>query len=88
MKFENFEIFKSFIEKNLKMPFGTYDFDACIADFEKQIGETKCYELKSWETVSGNPETIVFERIDRFYIDGKEVPPCDDFDYVETAIIF
>lgn len=88
MKFENIEIFKTFIESNLKMPFGTYDFSACVADFERQVNESETYELSGSETNSGEPESIGFERVDRFYIDGKEVPPCDDFDFVETTIIF
>lgn len=90
MKFENLDVFKTFIEENLKMPFGTYNFNACVSDFERRVEETGVnhYELSSSETISGNPETITFERIDRFYVDDEEVSPCDDFDYVETTIIF
>lgn len=90
MKFENLHVFKAFIEANLKTPFGVYNFSAYAADFERQVEETGAnhYELSSADTISGNPETISFERIDRFYVDDEEVPPCDDFDYIETTIIF
>lgn len=87
MKFENLEKFNEFLEENMKLE---YDLNACISDFERQIGETGAenYELRGFETKSGNPECISFERIDHYILDGKEVEPCDDFDEVETTIIF
>lgn len=67
MKFENVEIFSDFLEKNLKTAAGGYTLDACLADLERQIGETGAdhYELSSHETFSGWPETISFERVDQ-----------------------
>ena len=89
MKFENIEKFRAFLDENLKNHL-TYNFNAFVGDFERQIEETgvERYELSGSKTVSGWPEGISFERIDKFIIDGKEVPPCDDFDSIETTIIF
>lgn len=91
MEFKNIDVFRKFIEKNLKMPYGCYDLNACIADFEKKVSETGSYsyELGPYETNSGLPECIYFERVDKFFLDDEEVDPAEnDFDYAKTTIIF
>lgn len=94
MEFKNIEVFKRFLDEKLKKPYGCYDFNACIADFEKQVAETGSYELRPYETVSGLPESLPFDKVDRFFLIGEngesvEVDPAeDDFDYAEITIIF
>ena len=77
MTIKNIEKFRSFLDEHLNA--ACYDFDACLADLERQIGETGAdhYELSSHETLSGQPETISFERVDE--------PDGDGF---ITAVIF
>lgn len=91
MKYENIEKFRAFLNKNLKSTY--YDFNEFINELEQKIGETGAshYELNSLETKSGNPETISFERIDRFFLDGMEINIYEadgTFDDIETTIIF
>ena len=90
MEIKNIERFKEFLDENLKTTCGTYDFEACLEDLETQVMETgsDTYELSGFETKSGNPELIRFEKTERFFKDGEEVTPCDDFDEIKTTIIF
>lgn len=91
MNYKNKEIFEKFLSENMNKP---YNIDACYEDFERQIGASgsSSYELPGHETKSGHPESIYFERKDHFFLDEKEIPQekigDNDFDYVETTIIF
>lgn len=89
MNFKNLEKFQTFLEKNLNT--SHVEINICLEDFKKQIGASggTDYELSSYETKSGKPEIISFERIDRYFLDDEEVDPGEnDFDYAETTIIF
>lgn len=90
MKYENIEKFKAFLDENLRQPYGYYNFAAFLEDFERDLGvsSSSSYELSPFETKSRNPETIMFEREDHFLCGEKEVDPDDDWDTVETTIIF
>lgn len=62
-KLVNLEKIAEFFQKNLKMPYGVYDLNACIEDVIVQRGASGCniYELSSFETKSGNPECYSYE---------------------------
>ena len=58
IRIENTEKLEAWLEENLKMPFGDYDINAVMDEIENQRGASGSnhYELRSWETKSGNPE--------------------------------
>ena len=81
MKYTNIENLTAWIEKNLKMPCGSYDLDVVLDDIWNQYcasGST-CYELGSHETVSGNPECYSYD---------VEVFHNEDTDVYESTFIF
>ena len=96
MNYKNIEIFKKWLEKELKAE--VFNFDAYLDDLTNQndcngvkevggkfYGE---YELSSTETKSGRPELISFEVYFKF-LKGEEVVDCeDDYEEVETTITF
>ncbi|MHC1786146.1 MAG: hypothetical protein AB9880_03675 [Christensenellales bacterium] len=67
MKFDK-QAFKTWLEENLKDDgkgdiWLTHNFDAYCDDLEKsyrEIGQPR-YELKRYETASGNPEEFTYE---------------------------
>ena len=77
-----------------------YNKESCWDDFEENLNNgTDHYELKGFETKTGNPETISFHKEYKYYmLDGREIEvnddtesvpsDLDDFDYVETIIEF
>jgi hypothetical protein len=89
MTFENLEKFQAFLEENLNTPHA--DINDYLEDLKEQVGASggANYELSPFKTKSGNPENIGFERIDKYFLDGAVVEPVENnFDYVETTIIF
>ena len=60
--FINTEKFEDFLNENMKQFF---DLNACYDDLELAVNSgSNSYELKSYETKSGRPETIDFHRVD------------------------
>lgn len=88
MEYKNIEVFEKFLADNFNAP--VYDIKPFLDELELQIGDigSNCYELSGRKTKSGNPEVICFEREDVYFIGGKPVEPCDDFDYIESTITF
>ncbi|MEG1874564.1 MAG: hypothetical protein RR185_03265 [Angelakisella sp.] len=88
MEYKNIEVFEKFLSDNFNAP--VYDIKPFLDELELQTSATGSnhYELSGHETKSGNPKQICFEREDVYFIDGKPVEPCDDFDYIESTIIF
>lgn len=96
-KIINAERFEEFLAENMKKP---YDMEACWDDFEEKLNNsTNNYELKGYETKSGNPECISFYTDYKYHmLDGRivevnedtETVPSDldDFDYVEIIVEF
>lgn len=96
MEFVNVEKFRKFLKENLKPERAKY-LDTTFTDwldtfeYQVEISGSADFELLGSETKSKQPKLISFERIDKFYLDDKEVNPDDTdgaFDYVETTIIF
>jgi len=61
MTFKNTDNFMRWLTANLKAE--QFEPEKFLKDLDKQYGETgmTVYELRSYETKSGNPETISFE---------------------------
>ncbi len=97
VKVVNAERFEEFLARYMKKP---YDTEACWDDFEEKLNNsTNNYELRGYETKSGNPECISFYKDYKYHmLDGRivevnedtETVPSDldDFDYVETIVEF
>lgn len=81
MAYKNIENLTAWIEKTMKMPYGSYDLDAVLEDVERQhnASGSTTYELDSHETVSGNPEYYSYE---------VEVECDKETDIYETTFIF
>lgn len=81
MEYKNLDKFKQWIEKNLKMPYGCYDLDACLKEVWMQhcSGGSTNYELSPYETNSGYPECYDYE-IEEIY--------DEEYDCWEITIIF
>ncbi len=61
MEFKNADNFMRWLTANVKTE--QFEPEEYLKDLDKQYGETgmACYELRSYETKSGNPETISFD---------------------------
>ena len=74
--FKNVERFQAWLEEKLKMPYGSYDLQACLDDLDRKhcecgLGEgSHDYELRPWETKSGRPELINYTC--EYIMDGEE----------------
>lgn len=76
-KFWNVDNFEEFLKKNAKRYDPLY-FEQYLDDFifQWEDSASKCYELNSFDTFSGNPEGISFEVVQPFYNeDDVNIPP-------------
>ena len=57
--YKNTTALKSWLEQHMKRP---YDLDAVLADVKSQYGNcgSPVYELRGYETKSGNPDTYSY----------------------------
>jgi hypothetical protein len=94
MKITNIATLKAFLDKNIK---GYYDLDKVLKDIEENYMETATlsYELKSYETKSGRPETISYEVETTYLVDGEWMSEqeyferdLEEFDDYELEFIF
>lgn len=94
MKITNIEKLNAFLDDNFKME---YDFNEVLKDIERDEAQTgsKFYELKGWETKSGNPEIIYYDVVTRYLVDGEWISEqeyferdLEEFDDYEKEFIF
>lgn len=75
---ENDEMFERFLTENMKRD---YKLDACYEDLASKAEGSSLYELGSWETKSGKPETISFKLYITWQLpDGRQIE-LEQFDY-------
>lgn len=88
IRFENKEKFREWLEQNLKAD--CFDFDVFLDDLDYKYSETASldYELKSYETKTGQAACYSFEVKDLFYLDGEVVEEGEDYDDFERIFIF
>ncbi|MEG2429322.1 MAG: hypothetical protein RSA99_02970 [Oscillospiraceae bacterium] len=85
--------FREFLEENFKEKYQCFDFDACLKELEEIESETANgnYELKGYETKSGNPECFGYVVSNKFFDDNqKEVFTQDEIEnasYAQTTFV-
>lgn len=92
MEFKNVDKFERWLKENLKNS-ESFDLDAYIEDVTRCYETSgtvglNTYELKSYETKSGNSKLYYYEASEIYYNDDNVVEPCEDYDYVEVICDF